>query len=161
MCHRCTKACIPTDKQSMSSICGQEATAFFTSASVAANSLPTKCFLKGGPKRQTSLGPILLTWVWRQCDWQVTGHPPYRPIFKPYDFLLCGFLKKHLAGKRFSTDADVKQSVTWLKIFDSGFCYAGIQILMPRCDKYLQDNGDNVEVWCVPSATSVPCVHRS
>jgi hypothetical protein len=40
----------------------------------------------------------------------------------PSDFNLYGPLKKHLAGMRFATDADVKQAVTaWLSTFNSYF----------------------------------------
>ena len=32
---------------------------------------------------------------------------------------------------------------------------------MPRWDKWFNVNGDYVEVWCVPSAVCVQCIHRS
>jgi len=45
----------------------------------------------------------------------------------PSDFNLFGPLKKHLAGKRFATDANVKQAVTsWLSTPNTYFFYTGI-----------------------------------
>jgi hypothetical protein len=50
----------------------------------------------------------------------------------PSGFNLLGPLKKHLAGKRFATDADMKKAVTsWLSTLDTYFFYAGIQALVP------------------------------
>jgi hypothetical protein len=46
---------------------------------------------------------------------------------------LPGALNKHSAGKRFATDADVKQAVTsMLQTFYINFFYTGIQVLVPR-----------------------------
>jgi len=39
----------------------------------------------------------------------------------PCDFCLFEPRKKHLASKKFATDADVKQAVTWLQTFDKDF----------------------------------------
>jgi hypothetical protein len=38
-------------------------------------------------------------------------HSPYSPHLAPSDFHLSGLLKKHLDGKRFATDANMKQAV--------------------------------------------------
>jgi hypothetical protein len=41
---------------------------------------------------------------------------------------LFGLIEKHLRGKRFATDADVKQGVAfWSQSFDTDFSYAGIE----------------------------------
>jgi len=46
----------------------------------------------------------------------------------PSNFDLFGTLTKHLAGKPFTTDTDVKEAVTsWLRTFDIDFFYAGYQ----------------------------------
>jgi hypothetical protein len=71
----------------------------------------------------------------------------------PCDFCLSGPRKKHPAGKKFATDADVKQAVTWLQTFDTDFFYIVIQALVPRWGKCLNVSGDYADVWCVPSAT--------
>jgi hypothetical protein len=43
---------------------------------------------------------------------------------------------KHLAGKAYATDADVKQAVTsWLRKLDTNFFSAGIQAFVPQWDK--------------------------
>jgi hypothetical protein len=42
----------------------------------------------------------------------VVVHLPYCPDLAPNDFHVFGFRKKHLAGKQFSADVDVKQSIT-------------------------------------------------
>lgn len=39
-------------------------------------------------------------------------HSPYSLYLAPSDFHLSGLLKKHLDGKRFATDANMKQAVT-------------------------------------------------
>jgi hypothetical protein len=56
--HHGTKACVPLYKKCVSGVCYQEATAYFTSTSVA-NSWPATCFLRC-PKRWKSLGPMLV-----------------------------------------------------------------------------------------------------
>jgi len=52
---------IPIYKKSVSSVCGQEVTACFTSASVA-NRLPTRWFLRG-PKIVEITGPHTSNWT--------------------------------------------------------------------------------------------------
>jgi hypothetical protein len=60
---------------------------------------------------------------------------------------LFGSLKKHLDGKRFATDADIKQAVTsCLQTLDTDFFCAAIQALMPQWDKRLNVNVDCVEI---------------
>jgi hypothetical protein len=72
----------------------------------------------------------------------------------PSDFNLFGPLKKHLAGMRFATDADVKQAITsWLSTLNTYFSYAGIQALVPRWDRRLNVDGEYAEVWCISYAT--------
>jgi histone-lysine N-methyltransferase SETMAR len=54
-------------------------------------------------------------------------YPPYSPDIAPSDFYLFGFLKKHLTGKQFATDADMKQAVTsCLQILDTDFFYGAM-----------------------------------
>ena len=65
-----------------------------------------------------------------------------------------GSLKKHLASKRFVTDADVKQAVTSsLQTLDTYLFYVGTQVLVPRWVRYWNVSVACREVWCVPSAT--------
>jgi len=52
----------------------------------------------------------------------------------------------------------MKQAVTsWLQALDTDFFYAGV----PRWDKCLSVSGDYLEVWCVPSATHMLCIHST
>jgi hypothetical protein len=54
-------------------------------------------------------------------EWQV------RLAVGSADFRLFGPLQKHLAGKRFATDVDMKQAATsYLHTLDKVFFYAGI-----------------------------------
>jgi len=65
----------------------------------------------------------------------------------PSDFNLFAPLKKHLAGKRFATDADVKQAVTsCLSTLNTNFFCGGIKALVPRRDRRLNVDGEYVEV---------------
>jgi hypothetical protein len=58
------------------------------------------------------------------------------------DFHLFGLLIKSLADKWFATDADVKQSVTFLiALLDDDFLCAWIEALVLRLDKCLSVNG--------------------
>jgi hypothetical protein len=73
----------------------------------------------------------------------------------PREFHVFGLHKKHLAGKQFAVNTDLKQAVTcWLQTLGTDFCFIGIQTLMPWY-KSLNFSGTYMEVWCVPSATHV------
>jgi len=60
----------------------------------------------------------------RNCDWPLRagqlrehGSPSLQPRSRDHQFHLCGFFNKHLTGKQFATEADVKQAVTsWILI---------------------------------------------
>jgi hypothetical protein len=54
--------------------------------------------------------------------------------------------KKHLAGKKFDSDDEVKEEVmTWFKGRAARFYDSGIQKLVPRYNKYLDNADDYVE----------------
>jgi len=54
--------------------------------------------------------------------------------------------KKHLAGKKFDDDAEVQEEVmTWFKALAADFYDSGIQKLVPRLNKCLDNAGDCVE----------------
>ena len=73
-------------------------------------------------------------------------HPPYSPDLAPSDFHLFLHLKKHLAGKKFDDDDEVQEEVMkWFKGQVAGFCDSGIQKLVPRLNKCLDNAGDYVE----------------
>jgi histone-lysine N-methyltransferase SETMAR len=73
-------------------------------------------------------------------------HPPYSPKLAPSDFHLFLHLKKHLAGKKFDDDDEMQEVVmTWFIVQAADFYDSGIQKLVPRLNKYLDNGGDYVE----------------
>jgi hypothetical protein len=55
-------------------------------------------------------------------------------------------LKKHLAGKKFEDDDEVQEEViTWFEEQAADFYDSGIQKLVPRLNKCLDNAGDYVE----------------
>jgi hypothetical protein len=55
-------------------------------------------------------------------------------------------LKKHLVGKKFYDDDEVQKEVmTWFKALAADFYDSGIQKLVPRLNKCLDNAGDYVE----------------
>ena len=114
---RGTKVCIPLWKISISSICSQEVTAWFTTASLS-NHLTAGCFLRG-PKKYKSLGPIPRTGevtadgLTAERLW--TPHPAV-PISCPVISISSARLRSTWLAKHLK-DADVKQAVTsWLHL---------------------------------------------
>jgi hypothetical protein len=62
------------------------------------------------------------------------------------NFHLFLYLKKHLAGKKFDDDDEVQEEVmTWFKGQAADFYDSGIQKLVPRLNKCLDNAGDCVE----------------
>ncbi|KMQ86389.1 transposase [Lasius niger] len=76
--------------------------------------------------------------------WDVLEHPPYSPDLAPSDFHLFLHLKKHLGGKRFDDDK-VKEVMMWFNEQAADFYDSGIQKLVPRLNKCLDNGGDYVE----------------
>ena len=78
--------------------------------------------------------------------WGILDHPPYSPDLAPSDFHLFLHLKKHLAGKKFDDNDEVQEEVmTWFKGLAADFYDSGIQKLVPRLNKCLDNAGDCVE----------------
>jgi len=48
----------------------------------------------------------------RQCGFEQLNHPLYSPDLAPLDYFLFRVMKKILPGKRFSSDDEVKETVT-------------------------------------------------
>ncbi|KAJ4439293.1 hypothetical protein ANN_07414 [Periplaneta americana] len=72
-------------------------------------------------------------------------HPPYSPDLAPSDFHLLLYLKKFLGGQRFDGD-EVKTAVReWFALQAGEFYNEGIERLLPRLDKCLNNGGDYVE----------------
>ena len=78
--------------------------------------------------------------------WDILDYPPYSPDLTPSDFHLFLQLKEHLAGKKFDDDDEVQEEVmTWFKGQAADFYDSGIQKLVPRLNKCLDNAGDYVE----------------
>ena len=78
--------------------------------------------------------------------WYILIRPPYSPDLVPSNFHLFLHLKKYLAGKKFDDNDEVQEEVmTWFKGLAADFCDMGIQNLVPRLTKCLDNAGDCVE----------------
>ena len=79
--------------------------------------------------------------------WDILDHPPYSLDLAPSNFHLFLHLKKRLAGKKFDDDDDDVQEevMTWFKAQAVDFYNSGIQKLVPRLNKCLDNAGDYVE----------------
>jgi len=75
----------------------------------------------------------------------ILDHPPYSPDLTPSDFHLFPHLKEHLAGKKFDNDDEVQEDMTWFKGQAADFYDSGIQKLVRRLNKYLDNASDYVE----------------
>ena len=73
-------------------------------------------------------------------------HPPYCPDFAAGDFQFFLHLKEHLAGIKFDDDDEVQEELmTWFKGQTADLYDSGIQKLVPRLNKCLDNAGDYVE----------------
>ncbi|XP_023310469.1 histone-lysine N-methyltransferase SETMAR-like [Anoplophora glabripennis] len=78
--------------------------------------------------------------------WDVFDHPPYSPDLAPSDFHLFLHLKSFLGGQHFNNDEELKENVSnWLKTQAANLYEEGIQKLVSRYDKCLQNFGSYVE----------------
>jgi histone-lysine N-methyltransferase SETMAR len=84
---------------------------------------------------------LIATFGWEQFD-----HPPYSPDSAPNDFHVFLDMKTFLSNRRFRDDNEVKEAVnTWFASQAASFYDAGIQKLVPRYDKCLNNGGKSVE----------------
>ena len=82
----------------------------------------------------------------KMLTWDILDHPPYIPDLATSDFRLFLHLKKHLAGKKFDEDDEMEEEVmTWFKGQSADFYDSGIQKLVTRLNKYLDNALDYVE----------------
>ena len=73
-------------------------------------------------------------------------HPPYSPDLAPSDFHLFLHLKKRLVGKNFDDGDELQEEVMmWFKLLAADFYDSGIQKLVPRLNKCLDNASDCVE----------------
>lgn len=84
--------------------------------------------------------------VLQEFQWNIITHPPYSPDLAPSDYHLFPKLKEHLAGRRFSSDDEVKDEVQrFLNNMAASWYDMGIQKLSQRLQKCIDRNGDYVE----------------
>ena len=78
--------------------------------------------------------------------WEHMDHPLYSPDLVPSAYHLFLHLKKFLGSKRFDDDDDLKDAVQkWLTSQAAASCEEGIQKLVPRYDKCLNNGSEYVE----------------
>jgi hypothetical protein len=83
---------------------------------------------------------LIATFGWEQLD-----HPPSRPDLAPSNFHVFLHLEIFHCDRRFHDD-EVKEAVnTWFALHMASFYDAGIQKLVPRYDRYLNNGGNYVE----------------
>jgi len=81
-----------------------------------------------------------------ECGFQEMNHPPYSPNLALCNYFLFRHLKKHLRGRRFSSDTDIQADVTsWLEGRDSGFYLAGMSSLPTKWNKCIKLDGCYIE----------------
>jgi hypothetical protein len=75
------------------------------------------------------------------------GRPSYSPDLALPHFQLFRPLKRHLAGKRFATDADAGQPIAFRQVIHDTdiFIYMGDESLVARVGKFVRIGGDYVE----------------
>ena len=78
--------------------------------------------------------------------WEQLDHAPYSPDMSPCDFYVFGPLKKHLKGKRFNSDDELKDAVMdWVSSRPQEFWEQGILRLVNQWDCCAQANGEYFE----------------
>lgn len=82
----------------------------------------------------------------RECGFMELNHPAYSPDLAPSDFFLFRNLKKHLRGKRYGSDQEVKGAVeAHFQAQDRSFFSDGIRSLKYRYEKCISVGGGYVE----------------
>jgi hypothetical protein len=92
------------------------------------------------PHTAAAMQDLIVTFGWEQFN-----HLPYSPDLVPSDFHVFLHLKTFLGGWRFQDD-EVKGAVyIWFASQAASFYNTGIQKLVPRYDKCLNNGGNYVE----------------
>jgi histone-lysine N-methyltransferase SETMAR len=81
-----------------------------------------------------------------ECGFECLSHPPYSPDLAPSDFHLFPNLKKHLRGKRFSNNEELKlETEQWLSDQNEDFYSLGVEKLRERYHSCIAKQGSYVE----------------
>jgi hypothetical protein len=93
------------------------------------------------PQTATTMQVLIVTFGWEQFD-----HSPYSPNLAPSDLHVFLHLKTFLGGQQFHDDSEVKEAVnTWFASQAPSFNDIGIQKLVPRYNKCLNNGGNYVK----------------
>ena len=85
----------------------------------------------------------------RKLKFELMGHPPYSPDLVPSHYHLFCPLKEALKGRRFTSDQEVKDAVyARLAAQPKTFFSECIRKLEQRWAKWVEKQGDYVEIWC-------------
>jgi hypothetical protein len=121
---------------------------------------PTSCCLRC-PKRWKSQGARMGLYG----GWSITSQSQHSNQSQSQLVVLYGAQwhlfgpLKHLVGKHFATDTNMELSPPGYK----NVALTSMQLYKPLChgDTIVEKSVATVKVWCVPSVTHVPSVHRS
>jgi len=92
------------------------------------------------PHTAATTQKLVTTFGWEQID-----HPPYSPDLAPSDFHLFLHLKSFLAGRQIHDDEDKETVLMCFASQAASFYDEGIQKLVQRYDKCLNNGGNYVE----------------
>jgi hypothetical protein len=93
-----------------------------------------------------------------KLKWDILNHLPYSLDLAPSDYHLFLHLKKHLTWKKFDNNDEVQEEVMmWFKRQVADFYDSGIQKLVPRLNKCLDNAGDYVEKLSYVKAVHSQC----
>jgi histone-lysine N-methyltransferase SETMAR len=93
------------------------------------------------PHTAAATQDVIVTFAWEQFN-----HCPYSPVLAPSDFLVFLHLKTFQGVRRFHNDNEVKEAIdTWFVLQVASFYDAGIQKLVARYDKCLNNDGSFFE----------------
>ena len=81
----------------------------------------------------------------RECGFEQLNYPAYSPDLAPSDYYLFRNLKKHLNGKRFGSDREVKSAVMDHFASLSKDYLQGLEMLEHRWEKCIVVDGGYVE----------------
>ena len=82
----------------------------------------------------------------RDCKLEELNHPPYSPDIAPSDYYLFSNLKRHLRGRIFRDDLELKEAVEeWFESKDSTFYKNGILSLRDRWSRVIHVKGQYIE----------------
>lgn len=84
--------------------------------------------------------------VAKKCGYELLLHPAYSPYLAPNDYHLFSDLKKHVCGKRFDDDNNLRMTVEeWFDAQNVGLYRQSLEDLQKRWVKCINLEGDYLE----------------